>query len=72
MQSLRQALRAGGELVVTDFKREPGRSSDWILEHLHAGQATVTAKSEAAGFKQVEECDFLRDNSMLAFRKVTP
>lgn len=71
LQSLHQALRRGGELVVIDFKREPGRSSEWILQHVRAGQATVTAEIEAAGFQKVQEFDFLRENYMLRFRKVT-
>jgi predicted methyltransferase len=70
MASLHRAMRAGGELVVVDFKRIPGQSSDWILNHVRAGQEVFTAEIEAAGFKQIEQIDLLKDNYVLRFRKV--
>jgi predicted methyltransferase len=70
MASLHRALRAGGELVVVDFKRIPGQSSDWILNHVRAGQEVFTAEIEAAGFKQIGQVDLLKDNYVLRFRKV--
>lgn len=68
--SLHQAVRKDGEVFLIDFKREPGVSSDWILNHVRAGQATVTAEFEAAGFRKVEEVPLLKDNYVLRFRKV--
>ena len=41
---------------------KPGVSSDWILNHVRAGQEVVTAELAAAGFKKVEEIDLLKDN----------
>ena len=72
MTSLHRALRAGGELVVVDFKRIPGQSSDWVTNHVRAGQEVFTAEIEAAGFKQTEQIDLLKDNYLLRFRKVNP
>ena len=72
MTSLHRALRAGGELVVVDFKRIPGQSSDWVTNHVRAGQEVFTAEIEAAGFKQTEQIDLLKDNYLLRFRKVKP
>jgi predicted methyltransferase len=70
MASLHRALRANGEVVLVDFKRVPGQSSDWILNHVRAGQEVFTAEIEAAGFKQTEQIDRLKDNYVLRFRKV--
>jgi ubiquinone/menaquinone biosynthesis C-methylase UbiE len=70
MASLHRALRAGGEVVVVDFKRIPGQSSDWVMNHVRAGQEVFTAEIEAAGFKKVEQVDLLKDNYILRFRKV--
>lgn len=70
MTSLRRALRAGGEVVVVDFKRIPGQSSDWVMNHVRAGQEVFTAEIEAAGFKKVEQIDLLKDNYVLRFRQV--
>jgi SAM-dependent methyltransferase len=69
LASIHRALRPRGELFLIDFKRIPGVSSDWILDHVRAGQEEVTAEIESAGFRQAEELDFLEDNYLLRFRK---
>lgn len=71
LASLHRALRPGGEVLVIDFKRVPGTSSEWILNHVRAGQEVVTAEWTAAGFKAVEELPLLKDNYVLRFRKVS-
>lgn len=70
MASLHRALRPGGEVLLVEFKRIPGTSSDWILNHVRAGQEVYTAEIEAAGFKQIEEQDLLKDNYVVRFRKI--
>jgi predicted methyltransferase len=70
LASIHQALKPGGELVVVDFKRVPGQSSDWVMNHVRAGQETVEAEIIAAGFKKLEQRDILKDNFILRFRKV--
>jgi predicted methyltransferase len=72
MVSLHRALRSGGEIVLVDFKRIPGQSSEWILNHVRAGQEVFSAEIEAVGFRQIEQVDFLKDNYFLRFRKGTP
>ena len=69
LASLHRALRRNGEVFLIDFKRVPGVSSDWILNHVRAGQEVVIAEFEAAGFKKIEEIDLLKDNYALRFRK---
>ena len=49
-------LRPGGELFVVDFERIPGVSRDFLIEHVRADKATVTAEIRAAGFVLREEC----------------
>jgi predicted methyltransferase len=71
MASLHRALRRAGELVVIDFVRVPGKSSDFILKHTRAGQEVFTAEIEAAGFQKLEEIPLLKQNYMLRFRKVS-
>jgi len=70
LTSLHRALRRNGEVFLIDFKRVPGVSSEWILNHVRAGQEVVAAEFEAAGFKKIEEIDLLKDNYTLRFRKV--
>jgi predicted methyltransferase len=69
LHSIRQALRKEGELFIVEFKRIPGTSSDWTLNHVRTGQEEVTREIEAAGFKKVEEIDLLKENYILRFRK---
>ena len=71
LASLRTALRPGGELVILDFIREPGVSSEWILGHVRASEAVVRQEIEAAGFEFVrrEETPYLRENYVLRFRR---
>lgn len=72
LASIRAALKPDGEFVVVDLKRIEGKSNKWTLEHVRAGQETVVAEIQAAGFKQIEEQDFLKENYFLRFRKVAP
>lgn len=70
MASLHRALRPGGEVLLVEFKRVPGTSSDWVLDHVRAGQEVFTAEIKAAGFEQVEALSLLKDNYVVRFRKV--
>lgn len=69
MRSIHRALRPGGELVLIDFRRVDGVSSEWIMNHVRAGQETFTQEIIAAGFRQIEEKDLLKDNYFLRFAK---
>jgi ubiquinone/menaquinone biosynthesis C-methylase UbiE len=70
LASLHRALRPGGEVLLVEFKRVPGKSSDWVLNHVRAGQEVFTAEIVGAGFQQIEEQDFLKDNYVVRFRKL--
>jgi len=69
LASLRDALRPGGTLVIIDFERIPGVSSDWILGHVRAGKEVFRAEIEASGFDFVEEVEVpgLEENYFLRF-----
>lgn len=71
MASVHRALRPGGEVVVVDFKRIPGLSSAWILDHVRAGTDEVIAEIESFGFSLVEEVAVpgLEENYVLRFRR---
>lgn len=68
LASLREALKPGGEVLLVDFKRIPGETSEWALNHVRAGQQTVEAELKQAGFVKVEEFDLLKDNYVVRFR----
>lgn len=69
MASIRRALKHGGTLVVIDFRREPGKSSQWVLEHARLGKDDAVREIEAAGFVLIEDRDFLKENYFLKFRR---
>jgi ubiquinone/menaquinone biosynthesis C-methylase UbiE len=72
MASIHRALRPGGRVVLVDFKRIPGVSSEWVLNHVRAGQETVTKEILSTGFKVVEEPKLFTENYCMVFKKIEP
>jgi ubiquinone/menaquinone biosynthesis C-methylase UbiE len=71
LAAMRRALKPSGEVVLVEFIREEGKSSDWTLKHVRAGEKEVVAEFEAAGFSVVRRKDFLKDNYILTFKAVS-
>jgi len=71
LESLYKAIRPGGALVILDFERIPGKSSDWVLEHVRAGKEEVRKEIESAGFAFDRELhvEGLKENYVLRFRR---
>ena len=69
VRSIYRALKPGGEVVLVDFDRVEGKSSEWILNHLRAGKSTFVNEIELAGFKVAEELDFLDTSYWIRFKK---
>lgn len=71
LASIRAALKPGGLLVVVDFERIEGVSSEWILGHVRAGKEEFRAEIEAAGFRFLDEPEVpgLAENYLLRFRR---
>jgi ubiquinone/menaquinone biosynthesis C-methylase UbiE len=71
MESIHKALKPGGQLVVIDFHRIPGKSREWILGHVRAGQEVVEREITETGFKKVDEIKgLLEENYFIRFEKV--
>jgi 3-mercaptopyruvate sulfurtransferase SseA/phospholipid N-methyltransferase len=70
MTSIHSALRPGGKVVVIDFHRIEGKSREWVLNHVRAGQEIFTKEIVGNGFKLVEEKKHLKENYFLVFEKV--
>lgn len=70
MASIHRALRPGGKVVVIDFHRIEGKSREWVLNHVRAGQEVFTREIVSNGFKLVEEKRFLKENYCLVFEKL--
>lgn len=69
LRSIHDALKPGGELVVIDFKRIPGTSNRWVLDHVRAGEPEVSAEIEATGFELTERLEFMQTQYFVRFRK---
>ena len=70
LASVRKALRPGGELVIIDYRLQPGIASSWVSSHVRAGRQTVIREVEIAGFRLVDDLDILAENFFLRFKKI--
>jgi predicted methyltransferase len=71
LATLHKALKPGGTLVLIDFNRIPGVTSDFIMGHVRAGQEVFEAEVIAAGFEKVDEVkDLLKENYFVKFRRM--
>ncbi len=70
LASIRKALRSGGRLIVIDFRKQPGKSSGWVMGHVRANKQKVIKEITAAGFVQIDDKPLLSVNYFLEFRKV--
>ncbi|MGE0757056.1 MAG: class I SAM-dependent methyltransferase [Pirellulaceae bacterium] len=70
MSSLHKALKPGGRVVVIDFIRIPGQSTDWVMSHVRAGQEEVETEITKTGFRKVGEVkDLLKQNYIVIFER---
>ena len=70
MTSLLNALKPGGRVILIDFKRIQGESTDWTMDHVRAGQEVFEAEILQAGFQKADEVkDLLKENYMVVFEK---
>ncbi len=70
MSSLHAALKPGGRVIVIDFQRIEGKSTDWTMNHVRAGQEVFEAEILSCGFEKVREVkDLLEENYLIEFRR---
>jgi ubiquinone/menaquinone biosynthesis C-methylase UbiE len=73
MRSVWEALRPGGQLIVVEFHRIPGRSPEWVFEHVRAGEEEFTREISSFGFALSNRHDlpqYFAQNYILRFRRV--
>lgn len=70
MASIQRALKPGGRVILVDFRRIPGTSTDWVLNHVRAGQEVFEAEIIESGFEKVsEEPELLQENYFVVFQQ---
>jgi ubiquinone/menaquinone biosynthesis C-methylase UbiE/intracellular sulfur oxidation DsrE/DsrF family protein len=70
VSSLHRALKPGGRVILVDFRRVEGQSTDWVLTHVRADQKVFEAEIEQTGLKKsYEESELLKENYFVVFEK---
>jgi ubiquinone/menaquinone biosynthesis C-methylase UbiE len=67
LQSIHDALRPGGRLILIDFHRIEGKSSKFVMGHVRAGQEVFVKEVTTAGFRKMGEENFLKENYFVRF-----
>lgn len=70
LRSMFHALRQGGALIVIDFRKIKGVSSNWVMSHTRANKETVIREIESEGFVLTEDRDFMKTNFYLRFSRL--
>ena len=60
LRSIYSSLKHGAKLVIIDYRRLPGDSSPWVLQHVRIDKKGVIDEVEQAGFRLVEEKNLLQ------------
>ena len=71
LASIHKALKEDGRLIVIDFNRIPGKTREWLLNHVRAGKEVFQAEIVKAGFELIEDRRVagLEENYFLIFEK---
>ena len=71
LHSIYGALKPKGQIVLIDYQRIAGKSSDFVMGHVRAGQEVFTQEIVDAGFKQIDEKkNLLKESYFVRFEKV--
>jgi predicted methyltransferase len=72
MHSIYGALKSKGQIVLIDYQRIAGKSSDFVMGHVRAGQEVFTQEIIDAGFKPIDEKkNLLKESYFVRFEKVS-
>jgi hypothetical protein len=56
--------------VLIDFHRVPGKSTEWVMNHVWAGQEVFKKEITECGFKRIQQLENLwEENYLLIFEK---
>ena len=68
--SVQKALKRDGRLILIDFRRVPGESSDFVMGHVRAGEDVFVSEVIQAGFRKSREVrGLLKENYYIEFVK---
>ena len=70
LQSIHQALRKNGKMIIIDYKKIKGFSSGWIMGHMRLNKQHTIDEIISQGFHLIEEKNILYQNYYLVFNKI--
>ena len=73
MSTIHRALKPGGIVVLVEFARIEGKSSEWIMGHVRAGQEVFEQEIAEVGFRKVGELEgIFKESYLVRFEKIDP
>jgi predicted methyltransferase len=69
LQSIHDALKPGGRIILIDFHRIQGKSSEFVMGHVRAGQEVFVKEITASGFRVAGAEQLLKENYFVRFEK---
>jgi ubiquinone/menaquinone biosynthesis C-methylase UbiE/intracellular sulfur oxidation DsrE/DsrF family protein len=70
MASIHRALKPDGRVILVDFQRIPGKSTDWVMGHVRAGEDVFVSEVIQAGFRKTRQPEgLLKENYIIEFTK---
>lgn len=70
LTSVHRALKPGGRLILIDFRRTAGKSTEWVMNHVRAGENVFVSEVIQAGFQKTRRIeDLLEENYFVEFVK---
>lgn len=69
LKSIHSALADNGEVVVVDYRKQPGVSNSWVMGHVRVDKSQVIQEFQAEGFQLSDDLDFMKTQYFLRFRK---
>ena len=70
LASIHRALRPDGRVIIIDYRKKPGFSSPWVMQHVRLDKEQVIRELDNAGFEYIGEENMLVQNYFLKFRKI--
>lgn len=71
LKDFKKVLKKNGKLIVVDFDKIPGKSRQWIINHMRLDKEGYIKEISKAGFKLISEPKTsLKENFMLIFEKL--
>lgn len=71
LKTIHTALKPGGRLVIVDFHRIEGKTKEWLMKHVRAGQEVFAKEITDAGFERQPDPphEYLVENYLMVFKR---